>query len=330
MTDPAVAVCIPTLNRPAAIERMLENLAEQELAPGVVLVVDASEDDATEHVCHQMAGRFADGVVRHERWSRGLTLQRRRGIDVLQKDPRIRYLCMLDDDVTLAPDFLTRMVGFLSSEAGRRYGGVSGYDLQGWGRPFERLEHTYARLGLFGGELRPGRWLYCGRFLELSRLSVFAGVHDSDFIGGGLVVWRMEVFDRFLPPLALAGYALLEDKHFSLRVASAYRLGVLGDARLWHDRVEGGRPRRVAMGYVQIRHEALMLRDCDPAPTVRRYLAFLGFTLVDLLVRTVLSVMTLRPRNLPRILGQGAGWVSCVLAPPRPTQDALTRRGKRT
>jgi glycosyltransferase involved in cell wall biosynthesis len=318
-----VGVCIPTVGRPQAVERALRSLAEQQLRPEVVLVVDASDDGETEDVCRRSATIFGDGVLRHIHTTSGLPGQRCIGIEALRA-AGVRYVCMLDDDVTLAPDFLSRAERFLESEAGSAFGGISGYDAQGWGEEFERLERVYARLGLYDGDVRPGRWLYCGRFLEVGRLKPFAGIYETEFIPGGHTVWRTEVFDYFLPPRDLRGYALLEDKHLSLRVRTRYALGVLGGAVVLHDRVGGGRPGRVRMGFMRVRREALLLRDCDPEPTLRRYAAFLGFVLVDLAVRSVVRLSRLRWWTIPDLIGSAAGWVSCVIRPPGPTRDALT------
>jgi glycosyltransferase involved in cell wall biosynthesis len=334
MTDPSVAsytagsvaVCIPTAHRPAAVARLIGALAEQELRPAVVLVVDGSDDDRTRRSCEDRSGKIDGMCVRYSRSPRGLTLQRREGIRLLRENEKIRYICMLDDDVVLDSMFLSRAVGFLESPEGRPYGGVSAYDTLGWGRPFERRVRVYTKLGLLGRDVRPGRWLYCGKFIELSRLPPLEGVYDSDFIGGGLTVWRADVFDHFLPPQSLQGYALLEDKHLSLRVGTCYRLGVVGTARVRHERAPGARASRRRMAFTQVRREALLLRDCDPSPTWRRYGAFLSFTILDLAVATIMTLIRIRIDQVPTLFGSFAGWLSCVFSPPGPSEDALVRR----
>lgn len=320
-----VGVCIPTADRPDAVERVLVSIAEQRLAPHRVVVVDASRDDATQIACRKTESMLPYDVLRYERCQRSLPLQRCRGIDVLRASGA-SLICMLDDDVTLSPDFLAETVGFLSSADGAAYGGVSGYDVQGWGQGFERLEVLYNRIGLFDGPLEPGRWLRCGRFLELGRLQPFHGVRDVQFVPGGHTVWRSEVFDTFQPARDLRGYALLEDKHLSLRVGSRFKLGVLGHALVWHDRASGGRPRPIAMAFTRTRREALLLRDCDPHPTLRRYAAFVGFTAIDLAVRAVVRLVRGRWSMLPDLAGSIGGWITCVLRPPGPTRDALVGR----
>lgn len=328
MSNAAVGVCIPTMSRPDAIERVLASVAEQELQPQVVLVVDASEDGETEAACKRMAARFPAGVIRHVRSARGLPSQRCIGIELLT-EAGVDFVCMLDDDVTLGPDFLLKSVTFLGSAAGANYGGISGYDAYGWGKPFGGTEKIYSLLGLYDGELRAGRWLHCGRFLELSRLQPFEGIYATDFIPAGHTVWRMEVFDHFLPPRALPGYALLEDKHFSLRVASSYDVGVLGNAVVWHERTGGGRPGTMRLGFQLVRRQALLLRDCDSEQRLGRYVAFLSFMLVDFALSAVVRLVLLRFRSLLELAGSVVGWVSCLVAPPRRTIDALVRRRAR-
>lgn len=319
-----VGVCIPTAGRPAALERVLESLAGQRRAPDAIVVVDASSDDACAQVCARMGDCFAPGVLVRQGAEPSLPAQRVAGIEALERSGT-DVVCMLDDDVTLDPRFLERSVGFLESPEGERYGGLSGYDEAGWGVGFDRVERLYARIGLYDGPLAPGRWLYCGRFLELSRLAPFDGVRPVGFVPGGHTVWRMEVFAAFRPPLSLRGYALLEDKHLSLRVATRYALGVVGGARVRHDRAPGGRPPGPVLAFTEVRRRARLLRDCDPSPRAARYAAFLAVELVDVAVKLAVRLVRLRVRLLPAVLGSLAGWVSCVLAPPRRSADALPR-----
>jgi len=236
----------------------------------------------------------------------------------------ISYVCMLDDDVLLAPDFLGKIVCFLTSNQGTRYGGVAGYEMVKSGQHFEHLEEIYNCLGIFDGELRPGRWLYCGEWLELSRLQPTDGIYSTEFLPGGLTVWRMAVFDRFLPPAQLTGFRGAEDKHLSLRVATVFRLGILGEARCWHYHVPGGpRLNKFMTAYGLMRNKAIILRDCDPNPTARRYLAFLGFNLLHLTVRLFVMVARIELHQVPDFLGSLLGWAHCLLIPPKPTGDAL-------
>lgn len=324
--DFRVAVCIPTLDRPDEVSRALRSLLTQERPAEIVLIVDSSSSDETRLVCQELAGRLAPNTLLYERTQRGLTLQRRRGIERLREDPRLRYICFLDDDVAVEPDFLSTIVGFMESDEGKHYGGVSGYDVVDWGRPFGFTEKLYNRLGIFDGELRPGRWLYCGYFVELDHLALSTDVCNTRFLPGGLTVWRSEVFDRFLPPLHMPGYALNEDKHFSLRVGTRFRLAVHCGARASHMRAATGRPPLVRFAYNGVRALALMIRECDLSPTVRRYLAFLAFQLLWIPPYVAGAIARRRPSDLKFALGMALGWISCIIRPPRRTPDGLPRR----
>ena len=247
---------------------------------------------------------------------------------MLKKVPDVRYVCFLDDDVVLADGFLRTAIDFLDSDTGRSFGGISGYDLAGNGKPFERVEVLYNRLGLFEGPLRPGRWLYCGYFLELDRLPLSDEIHESDFLLGGATIWRREVFDHFLPPLAMGSHDG-EDKHFSLRVHTRFRLGVHGGVRMRHLHGPGGRPGGSRLAYRYIRTRAILLRDCDPRLSLLRYLAFLGFNLLHLVVRLGTAIGRRHFGELENLGWSALGWLSCVVFPPRRTQDALEQEQRK-
>ncbi len=326
----AVAVCIPTADRPEWVEALLRNLTEQALAPDRILVVDGSRGPETGQVCENLNDLYEPGRLRYEKWDRGLTLQRRRGIEMLQRSASVKYVCMLDDDVTIPNDFLSKTVSFLESADGREFGGVCGYETEGYGKPFTKLERLYSRLGLFDGELRAGRWLYCGEFLELSKVEELAGVFETSFLPGGITVWNMSVFDDVLPPIKFAGYRGGEDKHLSLRVGLRYRLGVLGEARIQHHSARGGaRPGKFRTAYLEMRNKAIILKDCDPKPTIGRYLSFLGFNFLNLGARLIL-LMALREFNqVTHFAGSLTGLLHCTVAPPRSSPDSMVRNSEK-
>jgi hypothetical protein len=133
----------------------------------------------------------------------------------------------------------------------------------------------------------------------------------------------MEVFDHFRPPVEI-GYKRAEDKHFSLRVRTRYRLGVVCNAIVRHEGAHThARFGLWRLGFYHLRSRAQLLRDCDPEPTILRYLAFLGFNLLHLPVRAAVALVRGDVRDLVVVLGSLAGWATCAVSPPRPTRDAL-------
>jgi GT2 family glycosyltransferase len=316
-----VAACIATKDRPRSLERLFTTLAEQTRPYDVVVVIDASSDGATRDVCDAFASKLS---VRYEHSAPGLPLQRRKAIDIVLADNEIDHVCFMDDDIVVDAAFNATITEFLDADGSRTFAGVSGYDDEEWGKPFSSLDRLYSRLRIFDGPLVAGRWLYCGHFLELEQLPVdTAGVHRCDFLRGGFTTWRKSVFEEFEQPLAMTGYALAEDKHFSLRVASKHALCVHPGARVRHLHEPGGRPSRTKLAFRRLRAHALLLRDCDPSPSWLRYAAFVAFSALDVAVQLVWRVVRGRFGELDTVFASAAGTISCAIYPPRRTAAAL-------
>jgi glycosyltransferase involved in cell wall biosynthesis len=313
-----LAVCIPTRERPERLRALLESLLAQSRSPDAILVVDSSATEATADMCEA----FPD--VRHERSLPGLPLQRWNGVTALQASGPYDLICFLDDDVVLEPSFLEVLTTFLCTE-GAAYAGAGGFDLERWGKPVFTLDRWWKRLRVLDGPLAPGRWFYCGHFLELDHIDRASGVHECDYLPGFAAMWRSEVFNEFRPPVDLAGYALGEDKHFGLRVHSGYRMAIVPDATLRHLHALGGRPRRLRLAFQRARANARFVRECDPDPSWLRYAACVLFHVANGSVEFVVRVMRGRVFEGAESLASVAGALSCVV-PPALTADALVRR----
>lgn len=316
-----VAVCIPTADRPHLVARLIASIEQQTLRPSLVLIVDASNDPAP-----VATAPVGDLRVERIKCERGLPQQREIGIVHIGLDTE--YLCMLDDDMVLRPGFLEEAVSFLESPEGEDYGGVSGYDDERWGRPFGRLTRIYHKLKLLDGELAGGRWFYVGAFTDVDKIPHQPTIVETDFLPGGMTVWRTNVLYEFAQPSQYQGYAAGEDKHFSLRVRSRYRIGVLGTAMAVHLHQGGGRPRYARVGIGAMLGRARCLRDCDPRPTARRYLAFIAFHTFDLLIGTFAAFAQLEPKKIAAMLGWWTGLIKVALSPPPRSPEALVNRSR--
>jgi GT2 family glycosyltransferase len=323
VSAPRVAVCIPTKDRAESVRRLLVNLRGQDRPADVVLVVDSSTTDATKLVCDEVRDGFGDGVVRYERCEAGLPLQRLRGIELLRATDPCTYLCFLDDDVVLEGDYIERILAFMESPAGSAFAGVSGYDLENWGKPAQRLDRWFTRAGVLDPPSVPGRWFYCGYVLELDYLTRSGDVHETDFLPGFQAVWRAHVFDEFLPPADIPGYALGEDKHLSLRVRSKHRLAIFPGAGVRHLHAPGGRPERMKLAFQRVRANVSFVRDCDPHPTVRRVAACIGFHMLEALAQVCVRLVRGRFADVGESLASLAGALSCIVTPPRRSAYAL-------
>jgi GT2 family glycosyltransferase len=216
------------------IERLLKNLALQRRLPDEIMVVDASPNDDTERRVIDCETHFPPGTVRYVRSAKGLARQREVGIGHTQ----VELIFMLDDDVLLENDCIQVLEAFIISEAGQPFSGVSTYITNDYDRQFTWVERFYHRVGIYG-RLEPGRWLYNGAFLEISRLAPFSGVVDVDYLPGCSMMFRRKVIAEIRPEPAV--FFDGEDKHWTLRISQqGHKLGILGDAKLVHDHVPGG------------------------------------------------------------------------------------------
>jgi len=308
-----LCVCIPTYNRPHMIERLLDNLALQKRLPDEILIIDASPNPDTKRVVARHESRFPPRVVRYIRSEKGLTRQRNAAIGSTQAD----LIFMLDDDVLLENDCIQVMEEFMDSETGQAFGGVSAYITNDYGKPFYGIEQLYHRVGIYE-RLEPGRWLYNGAFLELSKLTPFSGIYPADFLPGCAMMFRRNVLLKISPDSNFP-YGGGEDKHLTLRISYKYKLGVLGTARLRHDHDPGGARRNPFYhGVISTRTQAVMLSECDPNPTRKRYMTYLVYKFVDLLVGMVATVVyrKFQRRHLVRLAGSWVGWWWNVFARP--------------
>lgn len=306
----SLCVCVPTLNRSELVDRLLENLTHQTRLPDEIIIVDSSPDHKTADVVEHWKASFAPGMLRYIPSERGLLLQRGVGVKHAESD----LILMLDDDVMLEPDCLAQMELFMDSEEGQQYGGVGPYITNQYGRNLQRYQKIYYRLGIYES-LEPGRWLYCGDFLPLELLKPFDGIHRTDYLAGCSMLYRRFVLQEIQPDPTFGFES--EDKHLSLRVAQRYGLGVLGSARLRHDEIGGGRPTHFRYAKNSTRNRAIILVECDPRPSLKRYFAFLVTQLLNN-VRVTLTSLLARRWDSSKMAGMWMGWGWNVLVRPRP------------
>lgn len=308
----SVCACIPTYRRPETVRLLLENLAAQSRLPDEILVVDSSPDDQTQQIV--TAWNETPGRAIPVQWiasPKGLTRQRVVGIQRASSD----LILMLDDDISLEPDCLAVMAAFLESGEGRPYGGISAYIVNEYGKSYTRIQRLFHRLGIYE-DLTPGRWLYCHEFMQLSLLQPFTGIHRSQFIPGGCTLYRRSVLTAIGPDPAFDFGG--EDKHLSLRISQHYPLGVLGQAHVRHTHAQAGRKSRFRRGIIYTRKRAVILVDCDPDPTRRRYRVYLAYHGLILMIETFLLLPNFRRWDqLPRVAGSWVGWVWNLVWPPR-------------
>lgn len=262
------SVLIATLGRPDVLSRALASLADGQITPLEVVVVDGDPGRGGEAAAREAAATAAY-PVRYVASESGLTRQR----NIALKEATGDVVLFIDDDARLASDALPRLLtayddetvvgatGKVVEPASNRRGGKSS--------PLRRL--------LPGGG-SDGRFT---RFGYPRRLVDEDVEHDVEFMAGCFMSARAQLARQVAFDERLPGYALAEDEDFSYRLSRHGRIRYLPDAVVLHDNAGfGGRDTR-AFGRQVVRNRAYLFRkNFAQTPLARLQFALLLVLLV--------------------------------------------------
>jgi len=217
---------IPTKDRPGELRKALRSLAVQSYRPDGVIVVDSS-NRPVKAVVSEFAGKLQLRYIHHEPPS--ASAQRNAGVRMLP--PEARLVGFIDDDATLEPFALERMMAFLDSAApdigGCAFNLVNHPPLRA--SLFKRIRMAEV-LGLYSarpGVVMPSSWQ---TMIGTLRENLF-----TDWLPSGAAVWRTEVFQTAHFDEFFSGYSYLEDLDFSFNVRRRWRLAVVAGAGYRHN-----------------------------------------------------------------------------------------------
>lgn len=240
-----VSIIICTYRRADSLGDLLDCLAVQTYQDSEILIVDGSGEDASvknrvESFINEVSGRINLRLIQSQK---GLTRQRNVGLREAQGE----LICFFDDDVTFGGDFIAQVVSLLQRSDMKDVGGVTGYDVLGYGTPM-RLRHKVRGALGFYPSLRPGVLGKCGLVVPVGIQPAFSGCLDVSWLGGFCMIYRREAiaglwFDEGLPTFGA------EDANFSMRVGKRWRLALCGDLRLKHHRTMTSRVEGAAQIY---------------------------------------------------------------------------------
>jgi glycosyltransferase involved in cell wall biosynthesis len=232
-----ISVIIPTLNRPADIERALNSIAAQKRVPEELIVVDQADNHQTRDLLEAFrkahGSRFERILWVHQE-AKSLVKARNRGMDEATGD----ILSFLDDDVVLYDDYYFHVEHCFWKHP--YLGGLSGNTL------LDKKPHGF-------------KWEGRKLLLRLFLLNRFNGCMTST--GFGYPVYEREIdrpfFVEMLPGCNMnfrrsfigsarfdewfVGYSYREDAEFSYQISRVSRLMMLPTARLHHYHSPSGR-----------------------------------------------------------------------------------------
>ncbi|MGI8402097.1 MAG: glycosyltransferase family 2 protein [Gemmatimonadaceae bacterium] len=245
---PTVSVVTPTLDRPAEVKALLENLARQKHLPLELVLVDgapAAMNETCELVSSATSGLPYD--VQYVRLGGGTAIQRNIGINAARGE----FIAFIDDDIVLEPAFFEEIIAAYAGDTEKRVGAIAGYiSNQYLNAATSPRWRWYRRLRLFS-TYEPGRFDFASGYpINRYMQPPHQGVREIDFAGSNCVVWRREVFDQGLRfSEFFADYGVVEDAHLALSARSrGWKMWEAGRARCLHMHSPRGRvsARRVA------------------------------------------------------------------------------------
>ena len=169
--------------------------------------INGDDDKTTQRIARQWGRRWAVDLANHERkWPAVVRNDTMRWA----RDKGYKYLVFIDDDMIVANNGILRLVQ--AAEDHPEYYAISGCFRSSRGLPVRML----------GGPLHKGGFFH---------LQPKKGVFESDWVGGGLTIHRLNPFIPYDESYQ-TGY---NDYDWSMTVKQkGHRLGVTGDAQGYH------------------------------------------------------------------------------------------------
>ena len=226
----SLSILVATMNRPKAVEKMLESVFQQTLLPEEMILVDQSSDDLTKQVWDEYALRIASRgqvlkYVRQETPS--LVKARNRGFE----ESTGSIICFIDDDVILNPDYFEKIAGYFKDPS---VGGVTGNvfvseEPKGFKWEVRKLLSKLFLLNSFDGRLTASTFGYPIFEREVTKMQ------EVELFGGYSMNYRRELVLRNRPDEWFSGYGFREDVDLSYRISRDAKMIIVPDAKFIHD-----------------------------------------------------------------------------------------------
>ncbi len=225
-----VSALVPTLNRPQLLGRMLESLAQQSMQPAEMIVVDASDSDATRRLCETGMSGLLTKVVYRKATETGAAAQRNQAL----ADATQEIIWFLDDDIIFEDDCLKHLWEALQSD--EQLGGVNAMITNQRYYPPGRVSRTVFRL-LHGHHEESYAGKCIGPAFNLlpeddERLPACVEV---EWLNTTCTLYRRDALPQPVFPVHFKGYSYLEDVALSLNVGRKWKLANARHARIFHD-----------------------------------------------------------------------------------------------
>lgn len=291
------SIIIPTYNRFRELQDCIHSIINQTVKPYELIIVDDGNlsEPPLEKECKAAGIRY----IYHKKDTPGLTESRNAGIKLANGN----IIFFLDDDVVLFPDYIEEILKVYEADKTNTVGGVGGAianckPLNLGQRTKRMIDVLFLLSGFREGKVLPSG--YCTSFGTTN--FPIKKIQEVDFLSGGVMSYRMEIFQEFSFTDKYRNYGYGEDKDFSFRVSKKYKLFFNPKAKILHLESPKMRPDEVIAGRKLVIGRYLFFRDLVKKSRVEWllfYYALFGY----ILGRIIILIFYPNKNNLDRLRG---------------------------
>lgn len=236
-------VVICTRNRAADIKICMKSLAQQRRLPAQILVVDSSDDNATEKLLENMREVNKHLNIEYIHTVPGLTLQRNAALDIIHRSFDVVHF--IDDDVELEPEYIQELMRVFEND--QELIGAGGHIIGWWNGKQPSALMVVAGLD----SRRPGSVTAAGYNVGPREANKS---HAVEWLSGCSMSYRLASIAGLRFDENRTGYAIGEDVDFGLKAKQRGKLLFVNNARLLHHQSPTNRHKRPQLARMAVLH----------------------------------------------------------------------------
>lgn len=268
------SLIICTKNRPVELQKCISSIINQTRLPDeLILIDDGNIDEQVFKTLHDHNIKY----VFYKKDIPGLTTSRNIGVNLARSD----IITFVDDDVVLDKDYIATVMSAFEQDKAGSIGGITGTLINGK----QGVERNLLRLFFLDGN-KPGTILPSGIGV-LVKTSNISAPTEVQWLSGSNMSYRKSVFTNYrFNEVNYQDYAWGEDREFSFRVGTQYKLVALPNAKLIHAKTPVNRVSSRTFGFMETYNLYLFFRSSMPHKPLNIFaftLALIGIILKNII-----------------------------------------------
>jgi glycosyltransferase involved in cell wall biosynthesis len=229
-----VSALLPTRNRAVSLCAMLNSLAQQQVQPVEIIIIDASDNEESQKLCEGKILNLDSSFIYHKATEMGAATQRNQAMRFATQD----FIWLIEDDISFEKDCLERLWQALQSDS--QVGGVNAMITnQKYLPPGKVTSHLFRFLYGCYQTSYAGKCIGPALNLLPEDNPSLPEVVPVEWLNTGCTLYRREALpDPLFPPI-FTGYSLMEDVTLSLTVGKKWKLANARTAKIFHDSQPG-------------------------------------------------------------------------------------------